>query len=220
MKLRLVESDTNPGSRRPLKSRASFWAVAFSGWLIRSGVTANSISVMSVVFSLGAGALFTAIAPNQVSEFWFPAGALLIQLRLICNLMDGMVAIEGGKKSPVGDLFNEVPDRLADLLILVPLGLNVSVQPLGIHLGWAVGTLAVATAYVRLQGASLTGRHEFCGPMAKPHRMALVTIACLLLPFLPNEWNALQWILIAMATGEVVTLWRRLSRIASLLRKK
>ena len=175
---------------------------------------------MSVVFSLGAGALFTAIALNQVSEFWFPAGALLIQLRLICNLMDGMVAVEGGKKSPVRDLFNEVPDRLADLLILVPLGLNVSVQPLGIHLGWAVGTLAVATAYVRLQGASLTGRHEFCGPMAKPHRMALVTIACLLLPFLPNEWNALQWILIAMATGEVVTLWRRLSRIASLLRKK
>jgi phosphatidylglycerophosphate synthase len=175
---------------------------------------------MSVVFSLGAGAVFTAIALEELSKFWFPAGAVLIQLRLICNLMDGMVAIEGGKKSPLGDLFNEVPDRIADLLILVPLGFNVSTQPLGLHLGWVVGTLAVTTAYVRLLGASLTGRHEFCGPMAKPHRMALATITCLLLPFVPSGVNLLQWILIGMATGEVVTLWRRLSKIAALLRKE
>jgi hypothetical protein len=30
-----------------------------------------------------------------------------MQLRLLCNLLDGMVAIEGGMKGKAGDLFNE-----------------------------------------------------------------------------------------------------------------
>ncbi len=52
---------------------------------------------------------------------WLGA-ALGIQLRLVCNLIDGMVAIEGGMKSPVGGLYNEVPDRIADPLLLIAAG--------------------------------------------------------------------------------------------------
>ena len=52
----------------------------------------------------------------------FVATAACVQLRLLCNLLDGMVAIEGGKSTPTGALFNEIPDRLADALFLVPLG--------------------------------------------------------------------------------------------------
>ena len=50
------------------------------------------------------------------------ATAACVQLRLVCNLLDGMVAIEGGKSTATGALFNEIPDRLADPLFLVPLG--------------------------------------------------------------------------------------------------
>jgi phosphatidylglycerophosphate synthase len=44
------------------------------------------------------------------------ATAACIQLRLLCNLLDCMVAIEGGKSAPTGALFNEMPDRFADPL--------------------------------------------------------------------------------------------------------
>ena len=29
--------------------------------------------------------------------------------RLLCNLLDGMVAVEGGKRSKSGELYNDVP---------------------------------------------------------------------------------------------------------------
>jgi hypothetical protein len=39
---------------------------------------------------------------------------------------------------------------------------------------------AVLTAYVRVLGGSIGLEEHFCGPMAKPHRMAVLTAACLL----------------------------------------
>ena len=35
----------------------------------------------------------------------------MIQLRLVCNLLDGMVAVEGGMKTKSGELYNDVFGR-------------------------------------------------------------------------------------------------------------
>lgn len=203
--------------RRPLKSRGTEWAKWLAGKLVDCGVSANAISVMSAMFALLAGGLVVLIAVRGLPAVLFLVVGVLIQCRLICNLMDGMVAIEGGKKSVVGDLFNEVPDRVADLAILVPFGLLAGGW--GVHLGWLAGALAVMTAYVRLQGASLTGVHEFCGPMAKPQRMALVTGLCVLLGVFPGLGWCVVYVLGVVVLGEVLTVWRRLSRISIRLRE-
>ena len=99
-----------------------------------------------------------------------------IQLRLLCNLLDGMVAIEGGRKSKVGALYNEVPDRVADSLFIVALGYAIGVP----WLGWLGALGAAVTAYVRVLGGTFGLAQDFRGPMAKPHRMATMTVACLL----------------------------------------
>ncbi len=66
---------------------------------------------------------------------WFLA-AVGIQLRLVCNLMDGMLAVEGGLKTANGDLFNEFPDRIADVAILAALG-QAGGTPLSVRwAGW------------------------------------------------------------------------------------
>ncbi len=106
---------------------------------------------------------------------WLVAAAA-IQLRLLCNLFDGMVAVEGGKATPTGGVFNELPDRAADSLTLIGLGYACGWPQLGL---WcALG--AAVTAYIRVLGASLGTPHYFFGPMAKQHRMALCTGALLL----------------------------------------
>ena len=51
--------------------------------------------------------------------------ALFCQLRLLCNLLDGMVAIEAGKSAGDGPFWNEFPDRVSDILIVVGLGYGV-----------------------------------------------------------------------------------------------
>lgn len=159
-------------ARRPLKTRSAAWAQRLAAWLATTGVTPNRISVMSLVFALaGAGLLAWHATP-----WGLVATAAMIQGRLLCNLLDGMVAIEGGKKSVLGGIYNEMPDRVADAVLIVALGYAISIP----WLGWLGALLAVLTAYVRAFGGSLGLAQDFRGPMAKPHRMAVMTFACLI----------------------------------------
>ena len=163
--------DDSQVNRRPLKSRSSRWAQRLAAGLAATAVTPNQISTLSMVFAAaGAGALLELAPP------WGPlACALGIQLRLVCNLLDGMVAMEGGKKSSVGGLYNEVPDRVADSLFIVAAGYAVGVP----WLGWCGALFAALTAYIRVLGGALGLPQDFRGPMAKQHRMAVLTAACL-----------------------------------------
>lgn len=145
-----------------------------------------------------------------------------MQLRLLCNLFDGMVAIEGGFKTKAGELFNELPDRFSDAFILVGAGYTSS--NLWSHeLGWAAAVVAVITAYVRALGASMGAGQHFVGPMAKPQRMALLTVTCLLAAFAPCWADLAKLIPVALAlivVGGLITAFRRCMRIARAMEAK
>ncbi len=206
-------------SRRPLKVRSTEWARTLAATLSKSGITPNQISALSVV-AAGLGGLAFVAAGRGAIEWtagWI-AGALGIQARLICNLMDGMVAVEGGKKSPTGELWNEVPDRIADPLLLVCAGWAVGLPWVGALAGWA----ALMTAYVRAVGATLTGVQDICGPFAKQQRMACLTVAALLTaaePLWHGNGQVMKIALIAIAAGTGITLVRRLLRLAAKLKE-
>ena len=161
----------NLNDRRPIAARGSGWAQRLAASLAATSITPNQISVASIFFA-AVGAAMLAFAPPD-------AGLLLcavcVQLRLVCNLLDGMVAMEGGKSSPTGALYNEFPDRIADSLLIIALGYAAGVP----WLGWLGALLAALTAYVRLAGGSLGLKQDFRGPMAKQHRMAVLTVACI-----------------------------------------
>lgn len=204
-------------ARRPLKSRSRGWAQLLSRSLLKAGVKPNQVSAMSVVFGIGAAvSLLWPVLPPALA--WF-ATACCIQLRLLCNLMDGMLAVEGGLKTPNGDLYNEFPDRLADVLILASIG-YASGTSTTVVLGWLASCGSVMTASIRMQGASLTGMHDYQGPMAKPHRMALATGSCLLMSVLALLKSSLQpmpWIFAVMVAGIVITVVRRLRTLSRAL---
>ena len=212
-----------PEARRPLRTRGTRWASALAALLLRLGLRPNGVSVLSVIFALGGAALLWCV-PREIAPaplLWIGA-ALAIQLRLLCNLMDGMLAVEGGLKTPEGDLYNEFPDRLSDPILLAALG-HAAGDELSLTLGWLCACGALLTAAVRLHGATLTGQHDFRGPMAKPQRMALATGACLLMAALPAfapTLAPLPWILGAMLVGIVLTVARRLTGIARSLRQR
>ena len=165
----------NESDRRPLASRNTGWANWLSRILADAGVTPNQISIASMGAALLAAALFYMAGhiTGGLRIAGLLGGALFCQLRLLCNLLDGMVAVEAGKGSSDGAFWNEMPDRVSDILILAGVGYMVG-QPV---LGWSVAAFAVLTAYVRELGHALRLAPDFSGPMAKPHRMAAVTIA-------------------------------------------
>jgi phosphatidylglycerophosphate synthase len=205
-------------NRRPLKTRSHGLAIAAARWLTQRNISPNQISMLSILFAAIAGAAFA----------WRPqlgggaeAAALLvaafgIQLRLLCNLLDGMVAVEGGKKTPAGELFNDMPDRLADVFIILGAGYSAPGLPVVELLGWWAVVLAVLTAYVRVLGVSVGAGADFRGPMAKQHRMALLTVTALLSlaePMFMLDGQFMAVGLAIMVAGCVVTLFRRTLRI-------
>lgn len=204
---------SEPANRRPLASRQTGWARKLSTALARSAVTPNQISLVSILFAAGGAAVL----------LWWPTSAglvlcaLCVQLRLLCNLLDGMVAVEGGRQSRVGALYNEFPDRIADSLFIVAAGYAAGHA----WLGWLGALLAALTAYIRAVGGSLDLPQDFRGPMAKPHRMAVLTAGCLIAA---GEWrwngtrHALLTALAVIAAGSALTCLTRTRALAALLR--
>lgn len=206
-------------NRRELKTRARTWPSAVARALARAGATPNMVSVASIAFALGSWLAYWRVRDGHPA-LWLVAAAAGIQLRLLCNMLDGLLAIEGGLKSKTGDLYNEIPDRIADVMILLGAGLAVFDLPRASTLAWSAAVLAVLTAYVRLLGGSLGLKQDFVGPMAKQHRMFTLTVgtlgAAVEVLARGSTWS-LYWALWLIAVGSMVTLVRRIGRIARLL---
>jgi phosphatidylglycerophosphate synthase len=193
-------------TRRPVKTRNLALASRLAQWLASSGAQPNHISLASIVAAGAAGAFLLAGYPL--------AAALFIQLRLLCNLLDGMVAIEGGMRSAAGEVYNDFPDRLSDALILLAAGYSLAWPAHAIELGWAASLLAVMTAYVRVLGGACGLPQDFGGPMAKPQRMAVLTAGCILSPM---DGRALGLALLVVVAGSLITLAVRVRRVAQKL---
>ncbi len=205
-------------SRRVLATRDTDWARSVARVLAGTGVRPNGVSVAGVAFALTAATVFV------ISPTWSPGGraglllvaAACIQLRLLCNLLDGMLAVEEGLRTRDGEIFNDLPDRLEDILILVGAGYAAPGVSHAETLGWAAAVAAVLTAYVRVLGGSLGLTQHFAGPMAKQHRMFVLTLVTLLAAIesmLDVPLHAIPIGLAIVGAGSVVTSARRTRRI-------
>lgn len=234
--------------RRPLSSRSWRWTNRLAAVLVRSGITPNAISVFGMICGVLAGVTLwgtswlawacpscqEVLGLGPLCRAAFLLAAALIQIRLLCNLIDGMVAIEGHRQSVVGDLYNEIPDRVSDACTIVGAGYAIFGWSV---LGWCAALLAVMTAYVRSVGKGQGLANDYCGPMAKPHRMALLTGLCVVMAIIPESWLfrfTPSWLeplgvdtfhplgipglaLVIIALGSAITCVRRVHRIAKQL---
>jgi phosphatidylglycerophosphate synthase len=219
-------SDPQNITRRPLKSRDTKWANAIAGSLARAGVRPNAISVTGTVFAAGAGISFWFAGRTPHDWHWSVFLILAIcgmQLRLLCNLFDGMVAIEGGFKTKAGEIFNELPDRFSDAFIFIGAAYSLPQFAWTFELGWAAAVLSVITAYTRALGASMGAGQHFIGPMAKQQRMATMTVACLVgatAPLFPPLAQVIPLALGLIGAGCIITIFRRCGRIAREMESK
>ncbi len=209
-----MEDTDGLNNRRPLRVRQSAWAHTLARFLAHSSVSPNQVSLASMAFAALGGAAFwiSASAEGAGKAFLLLCAAVLIQLRLLSNLIDGLIAVEEGKKTPAGEIFNELPDRIADCLFFVGAGYGAGWP----SLGWASAVLAVTTAYVRALGGALGFKQDFCGPMAKQHRMHALCAGSVLAAFF-SPAAVLTATLAIIAVGSAATIVRRTLRLARAL---
>lgn len=211
--------------RRPIAARRSRLIQRFAAWLAARRVAPNSISLLGMIAGISSGVCLAIAGRVECSDrLLFALTAILIQTRLLANLLDGLVAVEGDMKSAVGDLYNEVPDRVSDTAVFVGAGLAAGGSP---ALGWAAACSSALVAYSRVLGKSLGFDSDYRGPMAKQHRMFVMTATLMFLVLAPAEWRfsispptpwpalgPIEMALLIVVGGAVATMLRRLATLA------
>jgi phosphatidylglycerophosphate synthase len=183
---------------------------------VRYGIHPDAVSYASILAAAAAAACFWQAArwPGLLL-----AGPAFCYLRLWCNMLDGMVALASGKASHRGEILNDLPDRISDVLIFAGVahsGLAAMAS------GYWAAILAVMTAYVGLFGQAVGVQREFSGWMAKPWRMVTLHLgAWVLLACLwggkgdpaPAGLTILDWTCVLIILGCLQTMTVRLKRI-------
>lgn len=211
----------------PLRARDANWAQGLARSLGAAGISPEFVSFFGIAFAfVGACAL---MASSQTFGGWrvlvLVIAAAAIQLRLICNRLDGLMADARGQARPLRPLWSELPDRFSDAILMVGAGLAAS--PTGflgaLTLGWICAVLAILTAYLRELGRSLGLPADRAGPMTGPSRMATLTLAALLATT-ETWWRGRGWCLFAglilIAALSTLTLVRRVRRLARALQDR
>ena len=214
------KSTAELGDRRPIATRNRKWAQAATAWLATRNVSPNAISIVGMCACIIGGIALGLTSVSDYRILWLIAAGGA-QLRLTGNMLDGMVALASGRASKVGELYNEIPDRVSDAAVFIGAGFAWGGN---IALGYIATILAIFTAYVRAAGKIAGAPNEFCGPMAKQHRMLVITLVCLYSAITPRSWQMITFndsqiglmtlALAVIVVGCVITIIRRVGRIA------
>jgi phosphatidylglycerophosphate synthase len=205
-------------SRRPIAGLFRRTAHATVRFCVRRNIHPDVISYASIVASAGAAFCFWRAADH----FWLLLLApALCYVRLWFNMLDGMVALASGRACGRGEIVNDVPDRISDVLIFAGVAHSGLAHPMS---GYWAAILALFTAYVGTLGQAVGGRREFGGWMSKPWRMVLLHAGAWTTFFLGDSRigspTVLDWTCIVVIAGCLQTVVVRLSRTLSLLREK
>ncbi|MAG56483.1 MAG: phosphatidylglycerophosphate synthase [Planctomycetes bacterium] len=207
-----------PSWRRPIAGAFRLLGRHSVTACVRLGIHPNTVSLSSIVASTGAGACFLFARDHPALLL---AGVGLCYVRLWLNMLDGMVALESGKASRWGEILNDLPDRVSDVVIFAGVAHSGLCSPL---LAYWVAILAVLVAYVGVFGQAIGVQREFSGVMAKPWRMVALNVGAWLvlwdlwfgdgdLRVAGGELTALDWTHVAILMGCVQSIWIRLVRI-------
>ncbi|MFB6113637.1 MAG: CDP-alcohol phosphatidyltransferase family protein [Halodesulfurarchaeum sp.] len=134
---------------------------------IRIGLTPDSVSAIAFLLAIGASASFLVGTPT-----WYLAGALLVFLNGVLDLIDGAIARDLEVDSPAGDLLDHVLDRYSDVVIVAGLAGGVGRYALG----FAAVTGVLLTSYLGTQIQAVGLEREYGGLLGRADRLTLVGV--------------------------------------------
>jgi phosphatidylglycerophosphate synthase len=172
------------------------------GALERARVRPDALTLAAVPLGALAGAAILASPSAPLALLLVP---LAVGLRLTVNLLDGALARRTGRVHARGELYNELGDRSADVLMLAPVAFVPGAVAAAV---WAGVALALLASFTAVATKAAGGTRTYRGVLSKPGRMLLLSvfsIAVLLLG--PPAWGPFGPLL---AIGTALTLAERI----------
>lgn len=210
-----------PAWRRPIAGCFRATANMAVRFCVAHRIHADTISYSSIVASAAAAVCFW----RAVDSPWLLVVApVFCYVRLWLNMLDGMVALAARQASPRGEILNDLPDRISDVLIFAGVAHSGLASPFS---GYWAGIFALLTAYVGTLGQAVGVHREFSGPMSKPWRMVLLhagawcaAAASFADAHITTSLTLLDFTCILIVLGCVHTIAIRLTRILNALEAK
>jgi len=190
---------------------------------VRCRVHPDAVSYLSILAALAAAICFW---KSGQSPWLLIVAPLFCYLRLWFNMLDGMVALAASKASPRGEILNDLPDRVSDIVIFAGVAHSGSMNP---FIGYWAAIFAVLTAYVGLFGQAVGVQREFGGMMSKPWRMVALHLGAWLTFAYRSYGGSIQslggftildWTCLIVIAGCLQTVVVRLKRILIALHNK
>ncbi|MEI7827386.1 MAG: CDP-alcohol phosphatidyltransferase family protein [Euryarchaeota archaeon] len=169
--------------------------------LYRHGVSANQLSLLSLVSAIVAGVAF------------YSQLLVLAIVALACNALfdalDGCLARTSNSESRQGDLIDHVVDRYSDIFIFVGI-------TLGGYVTWQIGLVAIVgvlmTSYLGTQAQALGVGRNYSGLLGRADRLVLVFFVALLNVIFPENiiwFPLLGWMMVFVAIASNITALQR-----------
>ena len=210
--------ERQPTSRRPIAQIFRRTGDGATNLCVRLGIPPDAISYLSILAALAAALCLWKSGRNLWLLIIAP---LFCYLRLWFNMLDGMVAVAAGKASARGEIVNDLPDRVSDVIIFVGVAHSDLMIPL---IGYWTAIVSMFTAYVGLFGQAIGGRREFGGIMSKPWRTVALSLgawAMFVCRFCRVglhdfcQLTILDWTCLVIIAGCLQTIIVRLKRIVT-----
>ena len=166
--------------------------------LAKAGFTANSLTVIGLAGSVGAGIL--------IASGYARVGGLLSLLSGLPDMLDGAVAKATGRSSRRGAFLDSVVDRLSDAAVLagiVWLGISRN-EPRVAVLAAMVLALSLIVSYVKARAESL-GYECNVGIAERPERVVVLGVALLVGHVLAGLW--------VLVIAAAITVVQRIMRV-------
>ena len=215
--------DYKPTSRRPIAMAFRRTAEGTTQLCVRCRVHPDAVSYLSILAALAAAICFW---KSGQSPWLLIVAPLFCYLRLWFNMLDGMVAVAASKASPRGEILNDLPDRVSDIVIFAGVAHSGLMNP---FIGYWAAIFAVLTAYVGLFGQAVGVQREFGGMMSKPWRMVALHLGAWLTYAYRSYGESIQslggftildWTCLIVIAGCLQTVVVRLKRILTALHNK
>lgn len=143
--------------------------------MANKGITANQITVLSIVLSIAAGAL---LYWQSHARWPFLLLPVVLFIRMALNAIDGILAREFQMSSKLGAVLNELGDVLSDTALYSPFAV---VPGLPSYLIVAVVIFSVIAEMTGVVAVQIGAGRRYEGPMGKSDRAFVFGAIALLL---------------------------------------
>jgi len=158
--------------------------------LYKMGVTANQITLSSILLSLLIGIAFWYASYNKLLFLALPIGLFI---RMALNALDGMMARIYNQQTKKGEVLNELGDIISDIFIFFPL---LIYEKSIIYLIIIFICLSIINEFSGVLGKVISGQRQYDGPMGKSDRAFVIGVYGILSFFSINLSDYSFWIFV------------------------